>query len=139
MTQYSFFNQYTMQPRFCRTYTLVRLCFEEIQLVFPVLKTRSGHSSARSLKDVKHTGICLSFGTDNPKSMDITRLEAAMVKQALTWLRDTFHHNNLPIFPVFLLPPLSSAVFHYKYLREFQGPVTRAHWRRPFDNSSWPL
>lgn len=51
--------------------------------------------------------------------MDIARLEVAMVKQALTWLKDTFYHNNLPAFLVFPLPPLSLAVFHYKYLREF--------------------
>lgn len=34
-----------------------------------------------SLKDMKHTGTCLSFGTDNPKSMQMPKLEVTTIKQ----------------------------------------------------------
>lgn len=67
--------------------------------------------SALTLKDVKHIGIYLSFGNDNPKSTEKPKLEAATVKHRLRWLKDTFHHNNLLAFLIFPLPPLSAAVF----------------------------
>lgn len=47
------------------------------------------------------TGTCVSFWTDNPKRMEMLKLEAAMVKQRLRWGKRHLYHNNLPAFLVY--------------------------------------
>lgn len=56
----------------------------------------------------------LSFVTDNPKSIQMPKLEVTMVTQGLRRLKDDIHRNHQPTFLIFPFPPLPAAVFHYK-------------------------
>lgn len=55
--------------QFCRTYKLVRLYSEEIQLVTST-QNKKWTLLSKILGDETHSGTCLSFGTDDPKYGD---------------------------------------------------------------------